>query len=143
MRNVTAAFVLAICLLLASAALAPAHAFGAIALGVTAKGVAEDGFAYGAGWNYPTQSGANQYALKQCRDQTDIPEAVKACKIVDTFRNQCTAMARDPQSGSSGLGLAIANDKSAAEARALADCQASDGDRGKFCKVDVSECDGK
>jgi hypothetical protein len=142
MRSTLAVHALATCLIVASGVSAPANAFGAIALGTTPDGIAAGGLAYGTVYNYPTQNGASQRALTNCRAAANR-EAAKYCKILDTFHDQCYAIAWDPEPDTTGLGLAVANEISAAEARALADCKKSAGDRADFCEVSESNCDGQ
>jgi Domain of unknown function (DUF4189) len=142
MLRILAVDALAACLIVASGASAPAKAFGAIALGVAEDGIKSSGFALGTSWGYPTQNQASQRALTECRTYDANPKAAKQCKILDTFHDQCYAMAMDPETGkSAGFGLAIANKISAAEERALADCKKSAGDRADFCEVSDSNCD--
>jgi hypothetical protein len=138
MRSILVVHVLAACLILVSAVLAPANAFGAIALGRAPDGIDS----YGTAFNYPTQNGASQRALTECRARSDR-EAAKYCKILDTFHDQCFAIAWDPEPGTTGIGLAVANEVSAAEERALADCKKAAGDRAKFCEALESNCDGQ
>lgn len=146
MRNNLAVLAIVIGLVPASGALAPAHAFGAIAIGQTANGVEADGLVYGTSWSYSTQDKANQEALDGCRseqNQKDMPLPTKECKVADTFRNQCYAVALDPRGGA-GVGFAIANDQGAAKDQALANCTAAAGSGGaQFCKVMESNCDGQ
>jgi len=101
------------------------------------------GLATGTSWGYPTQNQASQRALTECRAYKSNPQAAQQCKIVDTFHDQCYAIAMDPDPGTPGLGLAIANAIGAAEERAMADCKKTAGDRAKFCKMSESNCDAR
>lgn len=145
MRYSLAIPALAACFMTASAALAPAHAFGAIAIGQTANGVAVDGLVYGTSWDYATQEEANREALSGCRSEEnqDNPQAVKQCKVADTFHHQCYAVALDSRGGA-GVGFAIANDERSAKNQAQGNCTAAAGSGGgQFCKVVESNCDGR
>jgi hypothetical protein len=118
-----------------------AAAEGAMALGVTGN-IAKDGYAIGLNTNSDSEAAARDSALKYC--QSHGGEAARAkCEIVATFRNQCAAEAEDPQAGTPGAGWAIATDKAAAEKMAMTNCLATAGDRGNFCKVVTSVCDGR
>ena len=114
---------------------------GAVALGVTGN-IAKDGYAIGINVNSSSQTEARDAALKYC--QSHGGDAARAkCEIFATFRDQCAAEAEDPQPGTPGAGWAIAADKAAAEKMAMTNCLATAGDRGSFCKVVTSVCDGK
>ena len=113
---------------------------GAMALGVTGN-ITKDGYAIGINVNSSGQAEASDAALKYCQSHgSDVARA--KCEIFATFRDQCAAEAEDPQPGTPGAGWAIAADKSAAEKMAMMNCLATAGDRGSFCKVVTSVCDG-
>jgi hypothetical protein len=117
-----------------------AVAEGAIALGVTGN-VAKDGYAIGININNASEAEARDAALKYCRSHgSDVARA--KCEIFATFHDQCAAEAEDPKPGTPGAGWAIAADKAVAEKMAMTNCQATAGDRGSFCKVVTSVCDG-
>jgi hypothetical protein len=118
-----------------------AAAEGAMALGVTGN-ITKDGYAIGINVNSSSEGDASDAALKYCQSHgSDVARA--KCEIFATFSNQCAAEAEDPQPGTPGAGWAIAADKSAAEKMAMTNCLATAGDRGSFCKVVTSVCDGK
>ena len=118
-----------------------AAAEGAMALGVTGN-ITKDGYAIGININSGSEAEARDAALKYCKSHgSDVARA--KCEIFATFRDQCAAEAEDPQPGTPGAGWAIAADKSAAEKMAMTNCLATAGDRGSFCKVVTSICDGK
>jgi len=117
-----------------------AVAEGAMAIGVTGN-ITKDGYAIGININSSSEAEARDAALKYCKSHgSDVARA--KCEIFATFRNQCAAEAEDPQPGTPGAGWAIAADKSAAEKMAMTNCLATAGDRGSFCKVVTSVCDG-
>ncbi len=143
----TTGWPLAACLtliLLALTMAAPARSEGALALGLP-KDVVKQGVAAGYAVNHPNPVSAQEQALKECRTFVMEPQATtKLCKIVSTFRDQCLSIAMDPQAGTPGFGWAIANTKDLAEKDALSRCAATAGrDRDKFCKIDVTKCDGQ
>ena len=117
-----------------------AAAEGAMALGVTGN-ITKDGYAIGININSSSEAEARDAALKYCKSHgSDVARA--KCEIFATFRDQCAAEAEDPQAGTPGAGWAIAADKSVAEKMAMMNCLATAGDRGSFCKVVTSVCDG-
>ena len=118
-----------------------AAAEGAMAIGVTGN-ITKDGYAIGININSSSEAEARDAAMKYCSSHgSDVARA--KCEIFATFRNQCAAEAEDPQPGTPGAGWAIAADKAAAEKMAMINCLATAGDRGSFCKVVTSICDGK
>jgi len=133
-------------LLLLLAMLEPrgAMADGAIAIGLPAN-VAKDGVAIGTSWNYANPEGAQARALEECRSFGDAPpDTRKLCKVVRTFKGACVAVAIDPEAGTPGVGWAVAPSKSGAEANAMQKCKNTAGrTRQGFCKVTVTNCDGK
>ena len=117
-----------------------AAAEGAMALGVTGN-ITKDGYAIGINVNSGSEAEARDSALKYCQSHgSDVARA--KCEIFATFRDQCAAEAEDPQPGTPGAGWAVAADKAAAEKMAMMNCLATAGDRGSFCKVVTSVCDG-
>ena len=118
-----------------------AAAEGAMALGVTGN-ITKDGYAIGINVNSGSETQARGAALDYCKSHgSDVARA--KCEIFATFHDQCAAEAEDPQPGTPGAGWAIAADKSVAEKMAMMNCLATAGDRGSFCKVVTSVCDGK
>jgi hypothetical protein len=129
------------CALFVAASLQGAAAEGAMALGVTGN-ITKDGYAIGININSSSEAEARDAALKYC--QTHGSDVARAkCEIFATFHDQCAAEAEDPKPGTPGAGWAIAADKAVAEKMALTNCLATAGDRGSFCKVVTSVCDGK
>jgi hypothetical protein len=128
--------------LLARADLAAAD--GALAVGEPAD-VAAEGFAYGYALDQATAEKASADAQRDCKTPTRgiDPRAQALCKVVQTFKNQCFAVAMDPQDATPGVGWAVAGDKESAARAALAKCVATAGDnRRDACKVSHSGCDG-
>jgi len=133
--------------LLAAMALActvgPAAADGALAVGAPAD-VAEEGYAYGFGVNLASAE-ASAKAMRDCSSQSPgvDPRAQALCKIVQTFRDKCFAVAMDPKDATPGAGWAVADDKATAGRNALAKCMETAGeDRRSYCKVTHMDCDG-
>ena len=140
-KRSTAVSLTAVCCALAVAAWCHgAAAEGAMALGVTGN-VAKDGYAIGININNGSEAEARDAALKYCQSHGSAVARAK-CEIFATFRDQCAAEAEDPQPGTPGAGWAIAANKAAAEKMAMTNCRATAGDRGSFCKVVTSVCDG-
>jgi hypothetical protein len=140
-RSVAVSLTAVCCALFVAAWSDGAAAEGAMALGVTGN-ITKDGYAIGININSGNEAEARDAALKYCKSHgSDVARA--KCEIFATFRNQCAAEAEDPQPGTPGAGWAIAADKSVAEKMAMTNCLATAGDRGSFCKVVTSVCDGK
>jgi hypothetical protein len=117
-----------------------AAAEGAMAIGVTGN-ITKDGYAIGINVNSSSAAEASESAMKYCRSHgSDVARA--KCEIFATFHDQCAVEAEDPQPGTPGAGWAIAADKAVAEKMAMINCLATAGDRGSFCKVVTSVCDG-
>ena len=122
---------------------APAAADGALAVGLPAD-VAQEGFAYGFALDEPGEK-AGASALRDCKTPTAgiDPRAQAVCRVAQTFKNQCFAVAMDPKDGTPGVGWAIADDKDSAFRAALAKCVETAGDdRRDACEVNHSGCDG-
>jgi Domain of unknown function (DUF4189) len=119
----------------------PSAADGALAIALPSD-VVKVGFAYVTGYNYPTAGEAQQKALENCK-KTKSDVRKKLCAIINTFKNQCFAVAMDPADGTPGVGWAVEADLRSSEAEALAKCEATAGPgRRAACKVDISGCDG-
>ena len=121
-----------------------AAADGALAVGLPSD-VAGEGFAYGFAVDKPTGAAASAEALSDCKAETPgvDPRAQALCAVVQTFKNQCFAVAMDPKDATPGVGWAIENDKDTAGRAALAKCTATAGDdRRDACEVTHSGCDG-
>jgi len=130
-------------LLIASFSISAARADGAIAVGLPAD-VAKDGVAFGWVVQATTRQNAEREALKQCHEFREATESTRAlCAVMRAFKNECVAIAIDPEAGTSGIGWAILPTKQAAESKALADCRATAGrSRASFCQVSIARCDG-
>jgi Domain of unknown function (DUF4189) len=139
-RVVASAFVLAI---LACAVFRPTagHADGAIAVALPSD-VVKQGFAYGYVTDAADSNHADADALGKCRETT-INAIRPLCEVIQDFKNQCVAVAMDPQAGTPGVGWGVANTLQAAQAQALSKCQSTAGPgRRAACVVDHSACDG-
>jgi hypothetical protein len=121
-----------------------ATADGALAVGEPAD-VAQEGYAYGFALDERDADTASAGALRDCRTPTQgiDPRAQALCKVVQTFKNKCFAVAMDPKDATPGAGWAVADDKDAASRAALARCVATAGDdRRDACEVTHTGCDG-
>ena len=125
--------------LMAAALPSTAFAYGAIAVGTTSS-VAKDGFALGASTDFDSAKAAAADAMKQCKTG-DSSAATKArCKVVESFNDQCFAVAFDRRANKSGLGWAVAPTRWGARSKAMGMCRETGG-RGSFCSVGGSSCD--
>jgi hypothetical protein len=132
-----------ISLLLAASAMRPtsAAADGALAVALPPD-VVKQGFAYGYVTDYANPDQADAQALKKCRDTT-IEGVRPLCEVIQDFKNQCVAVAMDPQAGTPGVGWSVAPDLHTAESQALSKCESTAGPgRRAACAVDHSSCDG-
>jgi hypothetical protein len=134
-----------IALALAAAALLPdpAKAAGALAVALP-QDVVADGFSYGTAYNYGSESEARTRALERCRaTKSDMRRAL--CTVVASFRNQCIAVAMDPDDGTPGVGWSIADTLEDAKRYAMEKCTATAGDdRRDKCRVEQGAgCDTK
>jgi hypothetical protein len=113
---------------------------GAVAIGLPAD-VAEDGVSMGYATGLPMDE-AKAIAIERCKangSATSMP----LCKVVATFRNQCVALAIDPEVGTPGFGWAVADDGQVAKNQALANCQSIAGEtRRGACQLGDYGCDG-
>lgn len=117
---------------------------GALAVGLPAD-VAKQGFAYAFTNNKASPEEARATALATCRNPSPAKsaEARALCTVINTYHNQCVAVAEDPLAGTPGVGWSIANHLRTAEAQALTKCEATAGPgRRAACRVDHSACDG-
>ena len=119
------------------------RADGALAIGLPGD-VARQGVAMGWVINYPTRAEAQSQALRHCRDFKDAPEQTRdLCKVVDAFRDECLAIALDPEFGTPGVGWAVAGNSTNAERAAMEKCMATAGrERQGSCRVTIARCDG-
>jgi hypothetical protein len=123
----------------------PAPADGALAVGEPPD-VAAEGYAYGFALDQPTTEEASAQALRDCKTPTPgiDPRAQVLCAIVQSFKNQCFAVAMDPKDATPGVGWAVEDDKAKAERAALARCVATAGDdRRDACEITHAGCDGE
>ena len=142
-RRRNTALMILISLLLAAGVMwpPPAAADGALAVALPPD-VVKQGFAYGYVTDYASIKEADDQALKKCRDTT-IDGVRPLCTVIQDFKNQCVAVAMDPQAGTPGVGWGVAADLHSAEAQALSKCQDTAGPgRRAACVVDHSSCDG-
>lgn len=117
-----------------------AAADGAIAMGSTGN-VSQDGVAYGYVGNR-TPSDAVRVAMETCRAY-NAPSAAAQCMVVARFRDECIAVANDPQPGTPGTAWAVHPVRAVAEQRALDGCRATAGaGRRQHCRLDRTICDG-
>jgi hypothetical protein len=138
-----AAFVALVSVLLAGGAMRPiaAVADGALAIALPSD-VVKQGFAYGYVTDSADVNHAEAEALSKCRDTT-IAGIRPLCTVIQDFKNQCVAIAMDPQAGTPGVGWAVEADLHSAEATALSKCEQTAGPgRRAACAVDHSSCDG-
>ncbi len=133
-------------LLLACAAAPPgtARADAALAVGLP-EDVGRLGLAMGWAFNYPTKQRAQAEALRRCRAYQDAPQSTKdLCRIVESFRRSCLAVAWDPENGTTGVGWAVDKSQKEAEDLAMDACmETSDKKRREFCRISVTRCDGR
>ena len=133
-------------LLIAAATLWPdmSAADGALAVGLP-KDVAAEGFAYGFAVNKANAAEANNKALADCKTPAQgVDQRAQAlCAVMQSFHNQCFAVAMDPKDATPGVGWAVEDSKEGAGRSALDKCKATAGDdRRDFCTVTHTECDG-
>jgi len=131
-------------LLLHCSTVLPVFAFGAIATAVPAD-VARDGYSSGISYNFRTAREAEDRALQECRQTQDAPaETKKLCRVIQSFENQCVAVALDPQAGTPGAGWAIGDTLESARRNALLGCEQTAGsDRRGECRITAEGCDGR
>jgi Domain of unknown function (DUF4189) len=120
----------------------PGAAEGALAVGLPSH-VEKQGVALGYATKHPTKEKARAVALDKCKTAMDAPASTRAlCKVIQTFTDQCVALAIDPKAGTPGVGWGIAADKESAEKVALQMCIETAGpSRREFCKTTDSACD--
>ena len=138
-----AGFVFIVSLVLAASAIRPTSAVADGALAVALPDdVVKKGFDYGYVTDYSDADKADAQALKKCGDTT-IDGVRPLCEVIQDFKNQCVAVAMDPQAGTPGVGWSVAPDLRTAEAQALKKCESTAGPgRRAACAVDHSSCDG-
>ena len=142
-KRLSIALLVVVSAALAGGAMRPmsAAADGAIAIALPPD-VVKQGFAYGFATDYADVNHAESEALSKCRDTT-IAGVRPLCTVIKDFKDQCVAVAMDPQAGTPGVGWAVGDDRHAAEAQALSGCeQTSVPGRRAACVIDHSACDG-
>ncbi len=137
-RTVSALALFGAALVWASASMAE----GALAVGIP-KGDPRNGFRWSLRVNDPD---AATEVMKVCR-QSKYPASAEACMLINTFSDQCGAVAAngDPNAPVTAAGWAIAPDSATATSRAIAMCETMrrakggsgachlDGDRAVLC----------
>ncbi|MCU0544715.1 MAG: DUF4189 domain-containing protein [Oscillatoriaceae cyanobacterium Prado104] len=98
------------------------------AYGATAYSPSTD--ATGISWDHPSERAALNAAIAACNAQTG---GANDCEALTSNTNNCGAIAV----GKGGAGAGWGDDKSAAEAQALAGCSELDGGN---CKIQLSAC---
>jgi hypothetical protein len=96
--------------------------------GATAYSATSD--ATGISWDHATEKAALDAAVAACNQESG---GANDCKPLTSNRNNCGAIAV----GKGGAGAGWGDDKSAAEAQALAGCSELEGGN---CKVQLSAC---
>lgn len=123
----------------------------AVAEGALAVGLPNDdpqkGFVYGITVDKPSAEEAQRSAMSECKgvDVRDTSRAKQACKIIETFRNQCAnaAFNGDRNTVSTAVGWGIGPDSATANNRALVMCNTVRKGTGRPCVVDGDPvCDG-
>ncbi|MFZ5731272.1 MAG: DUF4189 domain-containing protein [Pseudomonadota bacterium] len=119
-----------------------ALAAGAVAVGQTGN-VTKDGLAIGWATGSANKERAESVAKQKCLDFKDAPKATrKRCRIVNTFENQCLAIALDPKAGTPGYGYAVRPTLGDAKTEAMSRCRETAGNRAQHCVDTDSSCDG-
>jgi hypothetical protein len=126
------------------AAAGPAGAEAALAVGQPAD-VAKQGVAVGWAVDYADKVAAEVEALARCRGFKDAPQAARdACRIVESVRDACLAVALDPDRGTTGVGWGAHKNREWAEDAAMERCaEASSPRRRASCQVALVRCDGQ
>ncbi len=120
---------------------------GALATGLP-NGDPHNGFVVGVAKNEATAEEARSKALQDCQgsDIKRTDKARSACKIVETFHDQCAndAINGDRDTLSTAVGWAVGPDSETTNARAMTMCETMRRGRGKDCHPDGEPiCDGK
>jgi hypothetical protein len=120
-----------------------ADAEAALAVGLPAD-VTKQGVAVGWAINHATGKAAQAEALRRCREAREPPQATRElCRIVESFKDACVAVALDPDAGTGGIGWAVEKAEGTAEAAAMEDCRHSAGEqRRAACRIALARCDG-
>ena len=123
-----------------------ARAEGAIAVGLPSDDP-KNGFVYGIVTDKATVEDARSGAMSECKgvDVRDTSRAKQACKIIETFRNQCANAAYngDRNTVSTAVGWGVGPDTATANSRAMAMCNTVRKGTGRPCQLDGDPvCDG-
>lgn len=121
-----------------------ARADAALAVGQPAD-VAKQGVAVGWAVDYLVRTEAEKEALARCRTFKDaVAAAREACRIVETFRDTCLAVALDPERGTTGIGWGVHKNADWAEDAAMEKCESTSAPaRRASCRVALTRCDGR
>ncbi len=132
------------CGLLVAIFLSPAHGEGALAVAIPDDGLSR-GFSFGMRINAGTPEEARKEALLACQQAVqNKQEAAKEkkikvlparCKIVESFKKTCVAVAVDTKG--QWAGWAIFKDEKTARSRSLGRCKVG----GVSCEVTDAQCD--
>lgn len=124
--------------------LLPARGEGALAVGIPDDGLSK-GFSYGLHVNAEKIEDARKEALAACQEHVKKnQEAAKEkkikvlparCKIVESFKKSCIAVALDTKG--QWAGWAIFKDEKTARSRAIGRCKVG----GAACEVAAMQCD--
>ena len=123
----------------------PSAAEGALAVGLP-RDVAAEGFAFGYALNMGSVEAARAEAMRVCKNPSPgVDKRAQAlCAVVHAFRDQCFAVAMDPEDATPGVGWAVAASKTTATQDALVKCRDTAGeDRRDACVISRAECDGQ
>jgi hypothetical protein len=122
----------------------PARAEAALAVGQSAD-VAKQGVAVGWAVDYPSKAAAEAEALVRCRAFKDAPQGTRdLCRIVESVRDTCLAVALDPDRGTTGVGWGVHKKREWAEDAAMEKCAEAAGPRRRAsCQVALVRCDGQ
>ncbi len=133
-------------ILLAGALLGIGGARADAALVVSHVGdVARQGLAMGWAVDYASKEAAEKEALARCRAFADAPQATRdACRVVESFRDRCLAVALDSEPGTTGVGWEVHKNRDWAEEGAMEKCaESSSPKRRTSCRVALIRCDGR
>jgi tetratricopeptide (TPR) repeat protein len=121
----------------------PDHAEGALAMGQT-DSVGTDGPAFGAHYNHFDPYRIVGQSVAECRASAASEPAHNACKIIGTFHDRCFSLAQDEKLKPHGVGLSLAENRTAADALATDRCRKMAGSaHAKACAVLRNGCDGE
>src|SRR5262245_31970749 len=107
--------------------------------------VGKQGIALGWAVDYGSKEAAEKEALARCRAFPDAPQTTReACRIVETFRDRCLAVALDPEPGTTGVGWGMHKNRDWAEEEAMERCaETSTPKRRQSCRAALVRCDGR